>query len=416
MISVENFYQIVYQNLLEPIDVMICFSARNGLFENMYDYASRGYEKLHDLPIYRLVQCYDQEPIYYDSMTGFWDETTFLRVKPSTYDTHFMLRSHHLNSGGYAKGDKSFNVDFEVLANSEISAEKNKVLAMDSTHDWYYFYHGFAALDWFKTIPHHAPIKRYSKLFICFNHLFSNKRNYRLNLIANLRYQNLESHGLISLSQDSTTDRIKKEFDSDLLSKSTKKLVYNQLIQKPTDNLIIDAKTTHGALSACDDLNVFTQALFHIVTETIFYDDKLHLTEKIFKPIVARRPFLLVGAPGNLQYLKSYGFKTFDRWIDESYDNEPDPDIRIQMIITQLLKLAKMPEWQLAEMYQEMQQVLDYNYNWFYTDFKKVIVTELVDNFKKCLIKHNRGMDQSMPSYINYQHMDWSDIKRRLSI
>ena len=45
--------------------------------------------------------------------------------------------------------------------------------------------------------------------------------------------------------------------------------------------------------------------LFHIVTETIFYDNKLHFTEKVFKPIVARRPFFLVGAPGNLAYLKS---------------------------------------------------------------------------------------------------------------
>ena len=75
-----------------------------------------------------------------------------------------------------------------------------------------------------------------------------------------------------------------------------------------------------------------------------------------------------------------------------------------------------MSECQLTEMYQEMQEVLNYNFYWFYADFKKIIVSELVDNFKKCLISHNRGMDQSMPSYINYRHMDFTDIKNRLSL
>ena len=37
----------------------------------------------------------------------------------------------------------------------------------------------------------------------------------------------------------------------------------------------------------------------------------MHLTEKIFKPIVNKQPFMLLAAPDNLAYLKSYGFKTY---------------------------------------------------------------------------------------------------------
>jgi hypothetical protein len=84
------------------------------------------------------------------------------------------------------------------------------------------------------------------------------------------------------------------------------------------------------------DYTYSLSSLWNIVTETVFYDNKLHLTEKIFKPIVLKRPFVLVGAPGNLQYLKEYGFQTFDKWINEDYDNEIDPDIRIKKIVARI--------------------------------------------------------------------------------
>jgi len=122
------------------------------------------------------------------------------------------------------------------------------------------------------------------------------------------------------------------------------------------------------------------QSLWHIVPETMYYDESLHLTEKIFKPIAIKRPFILVGAPGNLEYLRSYGFKTFDRWIDESYDEESDPERRIQMITDQVEKLCKQD---VKTMYAEMQDVLEYNHQHLYGKFREIIVDELLWNFKK---------------------------------
>jgi len=133
-------------------------------------------------------------------------------------------------------------------------------------------------------------------------------------------------------------------------------------------------------------------ALWHVVTETIYYDEKLHLTEKIFKPIVSRRPFILVGAPGNLNYLKRYGFCTFDKWIDESYDLETDPNKRMHMIVKELDRLCSMPWDELMTMYQEMQEVLEHNHQHFYGKFKEILVNELVDNFEVCIKQYNLGL------------------------
>ena len=60
---------------------------------------------------------------------------------------------------------------------------------------------------------------------------------------------------------------------------------------------------------------------FDIVTETSFEDtDKLFFTEKIVRSIVNLHPFIVISSANYLKELKTLGFKTFDGFIDESYD------------------------------------------------------------------------------------------------
>jgi hypothetical protein len=200
-----------------------------------------------------------------------------------------------------------------------------------------------------------------------------------------------------------------------LLSIQEKRLIFKNLLPEPP-KLIIDTENICGELSANVDLDTLSQGLWHIVTETVYYDAKLHLTEKIFKPIVAKRPFILAAAPGNLAYLKSYGFQTFDRWIDESYDAIQDPADRMTAIVDQVDRLCQLSPAELASMYQEMTDVLEHNFNWLYGGgFKALIVDEMVDNFRRCLIRHNAGLNTDNINYINHSRMDWTDIKKRLT-
>lgn len=417
MFSEKKFYETIYENLLQPLNIQLTYS-NNGVYDTIHDYHNVLTDHAIDLPCFQSVVCYDQEPIYLETVLQFWDPLRFVKYNRPSRDTGFVLRHDALTDGYYIRGEKYFSQNFHLLTTSEHSEEKNRVFKyLDNTYDWYYFYHGFASLDWFKNILYRKPINKYTKLFISFNHLFTEKRNYRLNFIAQVREQGLEPHCLLSLSQDNTQQRIRQDLIDPhcMLSTQAKKLVFKHLIMSPTDNLIIDHYDINGALSADDSLNTFCQGLFHIVNETIFYDAKLHLTEKIFKPIVARRPFMLLCAPGNLEYLRSYGFQTFDRWIDESYDTEPDPDRRIQLVVEQMRRLAGMPQWQIDAMYQEMQPVLEHNFFWFYSGFKRQISTELVYNFKRCLIKHNQGKSSSAVDYLDYSVLDFSDILNRLS-
>ena len=291
--------------------------------------------------------------------------------------------------------ERSYRKEILIVANSEKSAFKDEFLKTEHYyHDWYYFFHGFAALDWYRDFQYYNPesFQNFDKVFICCNHLISNYRNYRLHLVANLIESDIVDKGLVSFflkdSKGSWRDTVNDS--TSLLDPRAKIKAYKMLgrLKKP---LIIDTDEPNGALSADVSLELLTKALWHVVTETIYFHPKLHLTEKSFKPIVAKRPFILVAAPGNLAYLKSYGFKTFDRWIDESYDQETDNYLRIEMITAELKKLCNLSRTELKQMHQEMQEVLEFNYQHFFGEFKKIIVDELVDNFCAVLTKVNHG-------------------------
>jgi hypothetical protein len=59
--------------------------------------------------------------------------------------------------------------------------------------------------------------------------------------------------------------------------------------------------------------------------------------------------------------MKQYGFKTFDKWWDESYDEEPDDWKRLQMIIDVVTTLSFYDKKDLLHMYQDMKETLQHN-------------------------------------------------------
>ena len=66
-----------------------------------------------------------------------------------------------------------------------------------------------------------------------------------------------------------------------------------------------------------------------------------YLTEKTYKILAQARPFVIYGDRYTLQKLKSKGFKTFDKFCDESYDQEPDQNIRAKKAVDAVYQLVE---------------------------------------------------------------------------
>ena len=101
----------------------------------------------------------------------------------------------------------------------------------------------------------------------------------------------------------------------------------------------------------------FHQTFVSVVTESLSDKDILFLSEKIWKPIYMGHPFIVLGNPGTLKYLKKLGFQTFDRWWDESYDDEEDLERRIDKIVLILKRLAEKNHEELIVVREQMRDI-----------------------------------------------------------
>ena len=119
------------------------------------------------------------------------------------------------------------------------------------------------------------------------------------------------------------------------------------------------------------------ESLLYLVTETVAAGRRHHLTEKTFKPIALGMPFVLVATRGSLEYLRSYGFRTFEGIWDESYDLEED-DVRIERIASLLRSLDELPPEGKQDLFDQAQEIIQHNWNHFYNGgFEAVLWAEL---------------------------------------
>ena len=106
------------------------------------------------------------------------------------------------------------------------------------------------------------------------------------------------------------------------------------------------------------------------------------MSEKTFRPILNLQPFIYMGNYKGLEELRRLGFKTFDGYIDESYDLEPDPKTRFAMIEKEILKFSKMSMQELHDWYYSLTDILIYNQQKFLsmTDFNPI--EDFVNRYK----------------------------------
>jgi hypothetical protein len=178
----------------------------------------------------------------------------------------------------------------------------------------------------------------------------------------------------------------------------------NQNINISTRNLedyFFNNQTTSAA-SADYSSEDYQTCGIEVVLETLFDDSRIHLTEKILRPIACAHPFILVSTPGSLKYLHRYGFKTFHDLIDESYDRIQDPVKRLQAIIELMTDISNMPTDDKKILFQKMSEIAKQNQERFFSeDFQSQVVQEFKQN-----------LDQGMKKM--YRHRTGSRFKEKI--
>lgn len=237
-----------------------------------------------------------------------------------------------------------------------------------------YFFHGWAAIDWYRGYNHTFLIKPWinrdlDQRFFCPNNIIGGQRKHRVSLLHTMSALGCLANSVMSFPavcpyEGVPAKTIAEEMQLDITH-----------IDLP---LIIDKHSNHANQS--HNIEFWDQAencFCHVVTETA-WDSGLFLTEKIFKPIVMQQPFVLVGPRLGLQYLRSYGFKTFSNLWDESYDACPGHE-RMQAIGRVLDFINRKNQTEIQVMQKEINEIVLHNHNHFYTEFQSILWKELVD-------------------------------------
>ena len=208
----------------------------------------------------------------------------------------------------------------------------------------------------------------YKKHYILLNNRW---RPHRPTLVAILSCKDLLSKGYVSLGDNDANyswsniynQLVSLNKNSDFISTLLQK---HEIQIKSLGKFELDAhKFEHKKPMLSPTLSqYYEQSFMSIVTETYFYNhNTMFISEKTYKPIAYKQPFIIVGVKGTLQFLKRLGYKTFHPYIDESYDNEEDSAIRMEKIVLEIERISMLDNDSLRKLSTEIRDICIHNYN-----------------------------------------------------
>ena len=161
--------------------------------------------------------------------------------------------------------------------------------------------------------------------------------------------------GLSNTALDFNTDR---GFSEDFLTHAQS--IFDSCL--PNIPIKYDDLTVASGLSR----NLFVDSYLNIVAETQFVNlpsefNRSFVTEKTFNAIANNQLFIVVGHANSLDLLKSLGYRTFDKIIDESYDTISNNQDRLNAVIAEIKRFISRPIAEIRQDYLKVLDVLEHN-------------------------------------------------------
>jgi hypothetical protein len=321
-------------------------------FENICSVPPVGY---HDA-IHRVV-FWDQEPCHPELITEFFDK--FIKV---------------------FRGNNIAKYPVTLVTSEHNSEYVQQICDTYDLKSQSYFFHGWAALDWYRGYNRTFLIKppdqrRPTKTFLSPNRIIAGRRQHRIEMLYWI-FKSRLGNNHISCPVVCPAENIS-------IYDLAKQLPYHDA-ETVFDSANLPrhfAGETDHPMHSCW-LSLFEEAadsLLYLVTETVATGQRYHLTEKTFKPIAMGMPFVLLGTRGSLKYLRSYGFQTFEGIWDESYDDAED-HVRAQRIASLLRSLDELTPAGRQDLFEQCIPVIKHNWNHFYNGgFEQILWQELSD-------------------------------------
>jgi hypothetical protein len=324
-----------------------------------------------------LMFCHDQEPLDF-SFYSAKDTEEYYKESDSYPIAKQKDAFNKLYKGNIRDVAWEHLYDCAFLTHSEQNSKQVLQYECNGFVPVYFWSHGLIAIDWFRYAKHdpslRSDVSNVTHDFLVYNRAWHGTREYRLKFTEELITSGLADNSISSFN----------EYDNGQHYADYKFINEQFNITRKDLHQILPANLhTPGASADYCSLD-YNCAGIEVVLETLFDDERWHLTEKSLRPIACGMPFIIASTAGSLKYLRSYGFKTFSNFIDESYDTIADPVSRLKAIIKEMQRIANLPLLEKQRLWQELQNIANYNKQFFFSDnFQQKIILEFLENFKK---------------------------------
>jgi len=264
--------------------------------------------------------------------------------------------------------------DLTLLLHSEQNSANVEVFAKHGFVPVYYWSHAVISQDWFRYAEHDPSLgfswHKIKKDFLIYNRAWSGTREYRLFFTELLCNHGLQTCANTSFSiTDNQVDYRNHAF------------VNNNLRITSVDlHTYLPSNTTDSSYSADYNSTDYSESAIEIVLETVFDDQRWHLTEKTLRPIACGKPFILAATPGSLQYLRNYGFETFSDYINESYDSITEPHLRLQAIVKEMQRISQLDTSTKQQLMIDLDRICQHNRQHFFNKFFDQVIQEYKTN------------------------------------
>ena len=285
-----------------------------------------------------------------------------------------------------------------ILCHSEQRSTQLDIFKQHDVVDVYYWSHAIIAQDWFRYAKHDKVLQQ-KKLtnydFLIYNRAWQGTREYRLRFAEMLLEQKIKEFCNIRFAPiDDNVHYLDHAYHNQKWTIHTNLESY------------YDLNTIDSTASADYTSSDYITSDIEIVLETLFDDDRLHLTEKTLRPIACRQPFILMATHGSLEYLRHYGFETFSDLLDESYDTIIDPVARMTAVVSEMKRITQLPISEKIKLFAKLNIIAARNQERFFSDeFFEQVTQEYKTNFTQAIAICEQG-----------HHPAWlAEVKKLLS-
>ena len=281
--------------------------------------------------------CHDQEPLDFDFYQNENNNSEFISYYKQNLPKVMLERTHNLRWMYLNNYRKKWTLLHSELNSPEVEKYNQSGLFYCS----YWWSHAMLSLDWYrfaKDDKYLNPGSDLKKRFLVYARQVDGSREYRSKFLQEIKHLDCCQIGSF-------------------------------------ENII-----SRSSLSAEYNYKDFNRTGISVILETIF-DQRIHLTEKTLRPIACGHPFIIANGPGTLEYLRSYGFKTFHPFINESYDNEKNEVKRCKLIIAEIERISLLPDTDFNLLIAKIKKIAEHNKKIFFSkSFESQLINELKEN------------------------------------